>query len=160
MGEDRRLAAFEGAYGSFVACIASLPADRFLARMESGTPRDVVARLIGWNRLTIQGCLALAEGQSPPYHADFAGEYRRTNAELVAAEPSSDRALLLGTLEKTKAEVVRHLQGIPADLWNADRGVRHPDGGPATIRRCLEELTRDYLDATDDITIWLESAAG
>jgi len=30
--------------------------------------------------------------------------------------------------------------------------------GPATVRRCLEELTRDYLDATDEITIWRETA--
>ena len=158
MGEDRRLAAFEGAFRSFTECIRDLPEDRFLAPMETGSPRDLVARLIGWNRLTVLGSKSILDGKPPPYHTDFANGYQRVNSELVAREASNERGPLLETLEKTKLEMVKALQAIPADAWNSDRGVRHPDGGPATVRRCLEELTRDYLDATDEISIWLETA--
>jgi hypothetical protein len=66
---------------------------------------------------------------------------------------------LLRELETSKTEAVEFLRAVPAETWNADHGVRHPDGGPATVRRCLEELTRDYLDATDEITVWLETGA-
>ncbi|MBM2843803.1 MAG: hypothetical protein HW404_1640, partial [Anaerolineales bacterium] len=65
---------------------------------------------------------------------------------------------LLQNLDKTKAEVVVYMRTVSSEDWNADHGIRHPDGGPATVRRCLEELTRDYLDATDEITIWRETA--
>jgi hypothetical protein len=158
MGADRRLAAFEGAFRSFTGCLADLPDERFLAAMESGTPRDLVARLVGWNRLTVLGCKSILAGQSPPYHPDFANGYQRVNAELVARERSTEKPALRQLLEKTKAEVVAFLQAVSHDDWNADHGVRHPDGGPASVRRCLEELTRDYLDATDEVTIWLETA--
>ena len=157
MGEDRRLAAFEGAFRSFTDCIGALPAERFLAAMDNGSPRDLTARMIGWNRLTIAGGRALLDGRSPDYHTDFANGYQRVNAGLMRAEPSADCQALLETLGATKAEVVAFFQAVPAEAWNADRGVRHPDGGPATVRRCLEELTRDYLDATDEISIWLEA---
>jgi hypothetical protein len=158
MGDDRRLAAFEGAYRSFAGCVGDLPEERFLAAMEAGSPRDLLARMIGWNRLTVLGSRAILEGKSPPYHSDFANGYARVNAELAAREASRDRNLLLQSLEKTKGELVTYFQAVPAEAWNTDHGVRHPDGGPATVRRCLEELTRDYLDATDEITIWLETA--
>ena len=158
MGEDRRLAAFEGAFRSFTSCVGDLPEERFLAAMENGSPRDIVARLIGWNRLTVLGCKAILDGQPPPYHPDFANGYQRVNAELVAREPSTDKPALLQILDKTKAEVVVCMRTVSSEAWNADHGIRHPDGGPATVRRCLEELTRDYLDATDEITIWRETA--
>jgi hypothetical protein len=158
MGEDRRLAAFEGAYRSFTDCVSALPPDRFLGAMENGTPRDLLARLIGWNRLTVLGCKAILDGKLPPYYVDFKNGYLRVNAELIGREDSSDRSILLAALAASKADVVTYLQAISTEDWNADRGVRHPDGGPATSRRCLEELTRDYLDATDELTIWLETA--
>jgi hypothetical protein len=158
MGEDRRIAAFDSAFQAFTSCIGALPDERFLAAMESGSPRDLVARLIGWNRLTVLGCKAILDGQSPPYHPDFANNYQRVNRDLIGREASTARSALLQTLEKTKGEVVAYLQTVSLDAWNADHGVRHPDGGPATVRRCLEELTRDYLDSTDEIVIWLETA--
>lgn len=157
MGEDRRLAAFEGAYRSFANCVGGLPDGRFAAAMENGTPRDHVARLIGWNRLTVLGCKAILDATSPPYHPDFANGYRRVNGELIGREPATDRDTLMQNLAKTKAQVVAYLKTVSPEAWNADHGVRHPDGGPATVRRCLEELTRDYLDTTDEITIWLET---
>ena len=158
MGEDRRLAAFEGAFRSFTACIAGLPDGLLLRPIEGVTPRDLAARLIGWNRLTVLGCKAILEGQPPPYHGDFAEGYRKVNAGLVAREASVDKQMLIRLLDQTKTEAVAYLQTVSPEAWNADHGVRHPDGGPATVRRCLEELTRDYLDATDEITTWVETA--
>jgi hypothetical protein len=158
MAEDRRLAAFEGAFRSFTECIAGLPDELFLRPIEDGTPRDLTARLLGWNRLTVLGCKAVLDGQAPPYYNDFANGYRKVNAELMGREASVDKGRLIQLLEQTRTEVVAFFQKVPPDAWNADRGVRHPDGGPATVRRCLEELTRDYLDATDEITIWIETA--
>ena len=159
MGEDRRLAAFEGAYQSFVACVGNLADDRFTAKMENGTPCEVVARLIGWNRLTVLGARSILEGKSPAYHVDFSNDYNKVNAEMVSRQAAADRALLVRELETSKTEAVDFLHAVPVESWNADLGVRHPDGGPATVRRCLEELTRDYLDATDEITVWLETGA-
>jgi hypothetical protein len=158
MSQDRRLAAFEGAYRSFTACIRGLPPERFSGVMENGSPRDLVARLVGWNQLTVLGCQAILDGKPAPYHADFANGYAHINAELVGREPQADPETLLRKLDETKNGLVAYLQAVPPEKWNSDQGVRHPDGGPATVRRCLEELTRSYLDGTDEITVWLETA--
>jgi hypothetical protein len=127
--------------------------------MEAGSPRDLLARMIGWNRLTVLGSKAILDGTAPPYHSDFASGYARVNAELIRGESSQDKAQLLTALEKTKSELAAYFQSLPPDVWNVDHGIRHPDCGPATVRRCLEELTRDYLDVTDELTIWLETAS-
>jgi hypothetical protein len=157
MGVDRRLAALDGAFQSWVTCIDELPADRFLSSMEEGSPRDRIARLIGWNQLSVIGAKDIMAGRSPAYHRDFANAYAQVNRDLVARERSTDRAALLEKLTTSHAATVQFFQGVPGDAWNTDFGVRHPDGGPATVRRCLEELTRAYLNATDDVVSALQT---
>lgn len=160
MGEDRRLAALQAAHRAFVTCVESLTPEQFLTKMDQESPRDLAARLAGWNRLTALGCRSLLEGKSPAYHADFADGYRRVNSELIARLPAADRGPLLEELNRAQAEALAVFREIQPDVWNADRGVRHPDGGPATVRRCLEELSRSYMDSTDEITVWLETTSG
>jgi hypothetical protein len=127
--------------------------------MDQESPRDLAARLAGWNRLTVLGCRSLLEGKSPPYYADFGDGYRRVNAELISRFPATERGEVLQELNRTHSETVAAYRDLKSEAWNADRGVRHPDGGPATIRRCLEELSRLYMDSTDEITVWLESGS-
>lgn len=155
MGEDRRLAAFEGAHRSWVGCLETLPDDRFLETLEGGSPRDRLARLIGWNRLAVIGAQSLMQGKAPPHYKDFANGYANINRDLTAHEPGTDRSILLAALASAEKQTVAFFHSLPADTWNKDFGVRHPDGGPATVRRCLEELTRDYLNAADDVVTWL-----
>jgi hypothetical protein len=155
MGEDRRLAALEGAYQSWVACIDELPQDRFLARMEAGTPRDLVARLIGWNQLAVLGAQNIMQGKPPAHYKDFGNGYANVNRDLATHEPATDRKALLAKLGSTERQAVDFFRSVGVEIWNQDFSVRHPDGGPATVRRCLEELTRDYLNATDEVATWL-----
>lgn len=158
MGEDRRLAALQGAYRSWVDCLGELPEDRFLAEMEAGTPRDLVARLIGWNQLAVLGAQSILQGKSPAHHKDFGNGYANVNHDLATHEPGTDREALLAKLASTERQAVEFFRSVGGETWNQDFGVRHPDGGPATVRRCLEELTRDYLNATDEIVTWLAKA--
>ncbi|HSR48914.1 MAG TPA: hypothetical protein VLL77_13105 [Anaerolineales bacterium] len=155
MGEDRRLAALEGAYQSWVDCIEGLPEEKFLAGMEAGTPRDLAARLIGWNQLAVLGAQSILQGKPPAHHKDFGSGYANVNRDLAAHEPGTDRKALLAKLASTERQAVEFFRSVGVEAWNQDFGVRHPDGGPATVRRCLEELTRDYLNATDEVLTWL-----
>jgi hypothetical protein len=60
-------------------------------------------------------------------------------------------------LQSSREELLHYLEALEPAEWNVDRGIRHPEGGPATVRRELEGLTRRYLDATDEILLWLDS---
>ncbi len=160
MAEDRRLGSFQAAHRAFITCVETLSPGQFQARMDQASPRDLMTRLVGWNRLTVLGCRSILQGQPPPYYADFADGYRRVNSELIARSATIDRAELLQDLAKAQQATLDEFRSLTPDAWNADHGVRHPDGGPATARRCLEELSRSYMDATDEISVWLETKSG
>jgi hypothetical protein len=79
------------------------------------------------------------------------------NADSVRQFGPLDRKRMLDEVSTSGRELTQYLSELGASDWNADRGVRHPEGGPATLRRELEVLTRRYLDASDEILLWLDS---
>jgi hypothetical protein len=48
---DEVLAPLEQAWGALAAAVRALPEERFLAPLRGWSARDIVAHLIGWNRL-------------------------------------------------------------------------------------------------------------
>ncbi|OGT27778.1 MAG: hypothetical protein A2Z17_00100 [Gammaproteobacteria bacterium RBG_16_66_13] len=151
MGSAERLAAFQTAYERLLEALNRVPPNHFGEMMETAAPRAILAQLIVSHRVCRQTCESLRAGQTPPgFVASEPG------AEEMGRLGSLDRTGLLEEARATKEDLLRSLSGLEAGEWTADRGVRHPEGGPATIRRELESLSRRYLDATDEILLWLE----
>ena len=61
-----RLNALQEAFARFRDCVAALPGERFLERMNGWSPRDVTAHLIGWNRYTVEGCRETRQARALP----------------------------------------------------------------------------------------------
>ena len=62
-----------------------------------------------------------------------------------------------GALESRDVKAVMDRSfGQMAEQKGLNFGVDIREGVPATIRRELESLSRRYLDATDEILLWLE----
>ncbi len=157
MASAQRLAAFDQAFRRFLDAVARLPEDGLSEKLETTTPRDLLARLIRWNQLVQEGCRNLSQGAAPAYFSDAAGGYGQVAEEAVRQFGRLDRKGLTEELGTSKARLSTYLSGLEASEWGRDRGLRHPEGGPATVLRELEGLTRRYLDATDEISLWLDA---
>ena len=157
LGKAERLAAFDSACQRFLAAVERLPEAQLAEKLETASAHELLAQLIGWNRRVQEGCLSLQTGGTPAYYSDADHAYVRVNADSVRQFGPLDRKRMLDEVSTSGRELKQYLSGLGASDWNADRGVRHPEGGPATLRRELEVLTRRYLDASDEILLWLDS---
>lgn len=141
---DKQLTDLELAYSAFIETISALLPENFLSALGDWTARDIVAHLIGWNRITVAGCSALREGVEPFYFYDGTNDYRKVNAKFFGQFPSTDKKQLLQEIEITKYALIAYLKTIPEVEWELDTGIVHYRGDAATVARCLDSLIRDY----------------
>ncbi len=138
--------------------INAVPDHHFTAPMAGWSPRDVVAHLIHWNRLMIAACQSILKGETPTYYADHAYNYRNINAEAVAKYNSLDKSVMLSELETSLGELQAFARGLnPADL-DAETGVMHYRGVPATVTCTLGSLAQDYEEHAREIREWLAAS--
>lgn len=128
--------------GTFSASVLSLSEERFLAKINGWSPRDMVAHLIGWNRHVIKGSQQIQRGELPFYDIDPGEDYSKVNAALVRHYDSTEKQVLLDQLQASALELVEFLTSLDAERWAGDFGVRH--GGVVTIRGTIDELIDDY----------------
>ena len=155
MARGDRMAAFEGAFERFLEAVGRIPEDRIGEAMDPVSPRKILVQLTEWNRMCGEACRSLRQGVSPGHFAGSGAEASRVEDALRRFQ-DQQRSSLVDEMLASKVELTGFLADLENHEWTADRGVRHPEGGPATIRRELERLTRRYLDATDEILHWLE----
>lgn len=158
MDNQSALNSFELAYKNFCDCIISLPEALFLSPMSGWSPRDVVAHLIGWNRLMIEASAAILRGETPAYYADAPNDYRNINAKFVNQYASRSKAELLGELRLSKEELERYVRSLDQGELTASRGVMHYSGRPATVEGIINALAGDYQDHLRQINDWLRNS--
>jgi hypothetical protein len=139
-----RLEQHDRAYADFTFRVRSLTPDQLLRRDAGWAPRDVVAHLIGWNRTILLGCEDIRAGKPPFYHGDAVNDYRTFNAEFTARYDSNDGDALLRMLAEAGCDLREYFDGVSETDWARDFGSPHYRGGPATIDRCAESITREY----------------
>src|SRR5574340_200084 len=140
-----RLEQLDLAYANFVSLVSSLTPEKFLQQGSGWAPRDVVAHLIGWNRNIRMGCDDIRAGRPPFYHEDAANDYRKFNAEFTTLHNSTDRNVLLTELDDASRALREYFLATSEQDWARDFGAQHYRGGPATIDRCAESITREYV---------------
>ena len=149
--KEKQLADLETAYASFIDTVTGLASEAFFTTLGDWTPRDIAAHFIGWNRITLAGCSALREGAEPFYFYDGTNDYRKVNAKFFSQFSSTDRDTLLRDIAATKEILTAYLKTIPESEWEADTGIIHYRGGPATVARCVDSLIRDYRKHRQEI---------
>lgn len=153
------MAQFEEAFTRFETLILSLTDDIFLSPMNAWSPRDVVAHLIGWNRITIDGCEDIKEGRPPFYHDDAGDGYVNINAQFITRYSSQDKELLLAELRTTMAELNLYLKSLDPIEWEADYGVQYHRGGAASIARTVAGTAQDYQGHLGEIEEWIRTSS-
>ena len=137
----------------FIRCITALSEDKFLARIDGWTPRDITAHFIGWNLYSIRGCRQLMHQELPFYLEDPGEDYSNVNAELVKKHSSTDRDELITLLRTTSEELAGFMLSIDEDDWERDWGIAW-QGEPVTLRNSIEPLVQDYVDHRRQIEAW------
>lgn len=150
---DEQLDRLARAAEAFVRCVGALPTEVFLGPMEDWSPRDVLAHLIGWNRLTIEGCEQLLRDELPSYFIDPGPDFSKVNARLVRRYGSRDRAELVRELRTSLGELRRYARSIDPGTWRRVSAVRYL-GRALTVRSTIEALARDYVDHRRQIERW------
>lgn len=54
-------------------------------------------------------------------------------------------------LASTYEVLIAYLKTIPENEWEADTGIVHYRGNPATVARCVDSLMRDYIKHREEI---------
>jgi len=142
-------------YQDFVGQILPLSNELFLSAMDGWAPRDVVAHLIGWNRLMIEASLSILAGKAPAYYADSANDYRSINAGFTTKYSSHSKQELLSELSSSLENFEAFILALPDEEMLADHGVRHYSGSPATLSKIITSLAGDYQSHTRQIKEWL-----
>ena len=145
------------AYHGFVACMRSLTEEHFLSPMNGWAPRDVVAHLIGWNRLMIQASKSILAGEQPAYYSDAPNDYRNINASFVKEHPSRSKEELLHELHSSMRDFDSFVASLPGAELSSDHGVMHYSGQPATVGKIMGSLASDYEQHTRQIREWAAS---
>ena len=128
---------------TFAASVLTLSEESFLAKLNSWSPRDIVAHLIGWNRHVIKGSKQIQRRELPFYDLDPGENYSKVNAALVQHYDSTDKQLLLEQLQASALELKEFLKSLDEERWARDFGVRN-GGAEVTIRSTVDELIDDY----------------
>lgn len=158
MDNQSALNSFELAYKNFCDCIISLPEALFLSPMSGWSPRDVVAHLIGWNRLMIEASAAILRGETPAYYADAPNDYRNINAKFVNQYASRSKTELLEELRSSMEEFEGYVQAVDQSKLTDSRGVIHYSGRPATVAGIINALAGDYQGHLNEINAWLRDS--
>jgi hypothetical protein len=143
------------AYQDFVELILSLSGDEFLSSMNGWSPRDVVAHLIGWNKLMIEASLSILAGKPPSYYDDAPNDYSQINSGFTAEYASHAKQELLAELRSSMESFEAFVLTLPEYKLVAHHGVRHYSGSPATVSKIIASLAGDYQNHTQQIREWL-----
>jgi len=130
--------------------VEALPDDAFLGALGNWTPRDIVAHLIGWNRIYVRGARQLLEGDLPFYDIDPGKDYCHVNARLVAEYPAENRTELLADHEKAAHELAEFLRSISEEQWSGGTGVLL-EGEELTIRQNVDWLIEDHHHHSEQV---------
>lgn len=155
MQTNPQIKLLEQAVNRFKTCIQDLPESKFLQPIHGWTPSDVLAHLIGWNRLYITGLQEIRNGEQPSYFSDDENDYSNVNAESVEMYATMDRGLMLDELQDSFQTLQNYLLSLDPNDWNTDFGVSYR-GSATTIEDEVAELIEDYDDHREEIQAWVK----
>ncbi len=155
---DAQISRLDDSVEELAAAVASLDEKSFLERLNGWSSRDIVAHLVGWNRIIIEGSRQITRGELPFYDVDPGENYSKVNAKLIRDYPSTDRHELLDELRTSARELAGFLETLDVDTWQRDFGVRH-GASIVTIRNTIEELIDDYDHHRKQIEEWSDRLA-
>jgi hypothetical protein len=140
-GDEKKAALMAGLRDGrerILSLVASLPAAKqeeiFLGSWSS---RELLAHLAGWDETTIRAADEILLGERPSFYEHFDEDWAAYNAQLVREYNREDFAELLALARETHGKLLAHVDGIAAEAFWADRGIR-AQGWQVTVGGLLE----------------------
>lgn len=156
MSRHEALLPIKNATQDFVDVITTLSDEQFLTPLYEWTPRDMVAHLIGWNSLMVESSQSILAGKPPAYYDDTPFNYSHINAGYTAKFSSQSKHELLAELKSSMEGFEAFFLGLSDEELEADHGIRHYSGVPATIGKLITSLAGDYEYHTQQIREWVK----
>ena len=99
--------------------------------------KDLLAHLVGWDYANIEAVDAVLAGRLPDFYSYHDRDWRTFNARLVAEYGKDDFEDLIASAQESHRQLVRLLETVPAEEFDADKDVRFK-GYKVTIARLIQ----------------------
>jgi hypothetical protein len=106
--------------------------------------KDLLAHLAGWDSTNLEAVKEILAGKVPVFYDHYDHDWQSYNAMLVEKYKREDLQELLSLLERSHRQLLEFLQGVPAETFHKDFGLR-ARGFNITIQRLLEAELKDEL---------------
>jgi hypothetical protein len=118
--------------------ISSLsPAQQDEVFLGTWSVKDLLAHLVGWDYANIEAVDAVLAGRLPAFYSHHGRDWRTFNARLVAEYGKEALKDLMASAQESHRKLVRLLETVPAEEFDADKDVRFK-GYKVTIARLIQ----------------------
>jgi uncharacterized damage-inducible protein DinB len=124
------------------AVSALQPGEGDIVFLGTWSVKDLLAHLAGWDYANLEAAQAVLAGRLPAFYAHIDRDWKTYNALLVEKYKLDDLGELVASVRASRQEMVDFLEGLPAEQFDKDMGVRS-SGYKVTIARLLKAETRD-----------------
>ena len=119
--------------------------------------KDLLAHLAGWDFTNLEAVKDILAGKVPVFYDHYDHDWQSYNAMLVGKYKREDFQDLAALLRDSHRQLMDFLQGIPAETFAKDFGLR-ARGYKLTIQRLLEAELKDELIHSQQITEFFHQA--
>lgn len=153
---DQLLSDLDRVRTDLIAAATSLPADeREEVFLGVWNIHHLIAHLIGWDYTNIQAAQDVRAGQLPQFYAHHDRDWQSYNAKLVKEYRQENWDDLLAAAADSHQQLMTFLRGLPAEVFDRDRGLRFR-GWKVTIARLLQAEAEDEVTHTAQVAAFIE----
>ena len=105
--------------------------------------KDLIAHLIGWDFANLAAAQNIQAGKPPEFYAHYDKDWKTFNAELVAKYKRDDFEELSALSRDSQGQLIAYLEGVPAEAFQKDFGVRSAMNDKVTIAYLLQADIKD-----------------
>jgi len=120
---------------------------------------DLIAHLIGWDFANLAAAKDIQAEKLPEFYAHYDKDWKTYNAELVARYKRDDFEELLALARDSQGQLIEYLEGVPAEAFEQDFGVRSGRNYKVTIARLLQAELKDEQEHLEQIQAAFPSLA-
>lgn len=126
------------------------PADHDTVFLGIWSIKDLLAHLAGWDFTTVEAVRDVLAGRVPVFYDHYDHDWQSYNAALVAKYKRDTVEEMVSLLQDSRRQLLELADGLPAETFPKDFGLRAGDF-IVTIQRLLEAELKDELVHSQEI---------
>ena len=118
--------------------------------------KDLIAHLIGWDFANLAAAKDIQAGKLPDFYAHYDEDWKTFNAKSVAKYKRDDFEELLALSRDSQGQLIAYLEGVPAEAFEKDFGVRSARNEVVTIAGLMQAELKDGQEHLKQIQDFVE----